>query len=77
MKLRAIHPIKNGRKWTQPGKGFDCNKEDAEGLILEGYAEPFNKEESNETGATNSAAASAGGGVDAAPAPLSEGQGIG
>ena len=77
MKLRAIHPIKNGRKWAEPGKGFDCKKEDAEGLILAGYAELFNKEESNETEANNSAAASAGGGVDAAPASLSEGHGIG
>ena len=77
MKLRAIHPIKNGRKWTEPGKGFDCKKEDAEGLILEGYAELFNKEGGDGTEATNSASGPAGGGVDAAPASLSESQGIG
>jgi hypothetical protein len=41
MKLRAIHPIKKGKKWIEPEKGFDASKEEAEELISGGFAELF------------------------------------
>lgn len=73
MKLRAINPIKNGAKWVKPGKGFDCNKEDAEGLISAGYAELFTKEEKGEEAeALKGGEAETGGGEDTGPAPSFE-----
>jgi hypothetical protein len=50
MKLRAIVSIKHSGKWIEPGKGFDCSKDDAAALIECGAAVPFDsvKSESND-----------------------------